>query len=55
VVPFEVSLQVEFGYYLVVPEETAQRPKVAAFRAWVLSEVRDAERGGEARRPRAAG
>ncbi|NIR97568.1 MAG: hypothetical protein GWN54_12955 [Gammaproteobacteria bacterium] len=32
-----------YGYFLVCPEGTEERAKVAAFRAWVLSE---AERDG---------
>ena len=44
--PFEVSLPHELTYYLVCPEATAERPKIAAFRAWLLA---------EAARPRAAG
>ena len=39
--PFELSLcdPVDFGYYLVSPEETADQPKVAAFRDWILEEA----------------
>lgn len=36
--PFELSLSVDFAYYLVCPEESADQPKVAAFRAWILDE-----------------
>ena len=39
--PFELSLcdPVDFGYYIVSPEETAGHPKVAAFRGWILDEA----------------
>jgi LysR family glycine cleavage system transcriptional activator len=36
--PFKLSLPVEFAYYIVCPETTADRPKVAAFRQWLLQE-----------------
>lgn len=39
--PFTLSLPVEFAYYVVSPEASATRPKVAAFREWVLQEARD--------------
>ena len=38
--PFELTLQTDFAYYLVRPDVAEDRPKVAAFRAWVLEEVR---------------
>ncbi len=34
--PFDISLPVEYAYYVVAPEVNAQRPKVAAFREWVI-------------------
>ena len=37
--PFDVALPVNFAYYLVYPEETAERPKVANFRQWILAEI----------------
>ncbi len=37
--PFEVTLPVNFAYYLVYPEETADRPKIAAFRHWIRAEI----------------
>lgn len=37
--PFEVTLPVNFAYYLVYPRETAERPKIAAFRDWILAET----------------
>jgi LysR family glycine cleavage system transcriptional activator len=33
----DVVLLENFGYYLVYPEASHERPKVAAFRAWILS------------------
>jgi LysR family glycine cleavage system transcriptional activator len=40
VCPFELTLPTEFGYYLVCPESDADRPKVAAFRDWLIAEIR---------------
>jgi LysR family glycine cleavage system transcriptional activator len=37
--PFDVSLPVEFAYYVVCPEAFAERPKVKAFRQWLLGEA----------------
>jgi LysR family glycine cleavage system transcriptional activator len=37
--PFEVRLALDFGYWVVSPEATAGRPKVAAFREWLLTEA----------------
>ncbi len=37
--PFELGFPVEFAYYLVYPESNAERPKVIAFRQWLLAEV----------------
>jgi len=36
--PFELSLSVEFAYYLVCPVEAADQPKIAAFRDWINKE-----------------
>ncbi len=36
--PFEMSLPTRFAYYVVSPEETAERPKVRLFRDWLLAE-----------------
>jgi LysR family glycine cleavage system transcriptional activator len=40
--PFDLSLRApgDFAYYVVAPLATAERPLVAAFRDWVLSESR---------------
>ena len=37
--PFDVVLPVNFAYYLVYPEGTADRPKIANFRHWILAEI----------------
>jgi len=34
--PFDISLPVEYAYYVVAPEANSQRPKVAAFREWII-------------------
>ena len=36
---FDVALPVSFAYYLTYPEETADSPKVIAFRDWILSQT----------------
>jgi len=38
--PFTLSLPTEYAYYLVYPENSAEHPKIAAFREWMLSEAR---------------
>ena len=38
--PFTLSLPTEYAYYLVCPQETADRPKIVAFREWLLDEAR---------------
>jgi len=37
--PFDLSLPTEYAYYIVCPEETAERPKIVAFREWLLKEA----------------
>lgn len=45
--PFDLSLSTEYAYYLVCPLETAELPKIVAFREWVLAEARgEAEQQG---------
>jgi LysR family glycine cleavage system transcriptional activator len=39
VVPFDVMLPDEAGYYVVAPEESAETPKVALFRDWLVASV----------------
>ncbi len=38
--PFTLSLPTEYAYYLVCPINTAEQPKIAAFRDWLLGEAR---------------
>ncbi len=38
--PFTLSLPTEYAYYLVCPQSTAEQPKIAAFRDWLLDEAR---------------
>ena len=38
--PFELSFPVKFAYYVVSPLASADRPRVAAFREWLLEEAR---------------
>jgi len=37
--PFDLRLASDFGYYVVYPEKSLKRPKVAAFRDWLFAEV----------------
>jgi LysR family transcriptional regulator, glycine cleavage system transcriptional activator len=37
--PFDVSMPHDLAYYLVCPEATAERPRIAAVRAWLLDEA----------------
>jgi LysR family glycine cleavage system transcriptional activator len=39
VVPFDLVLPAEAGYYVVAPAETADAPKIALFRNWLLASV----------------
>ena len=39
VAPFDLSLALNYSYYLVSAEATAERPKVAVFRQWLLEEA----------------
>lgn len=38
--PFTLSLPTEYAYYLVCPVNTAEQPKIAAFRDWLIGEAR---------------
>lgn len=38
--PFDVSLSARYGYYVVCPLATADRPKIADFRNWLLREAK---------------
>ncbi len=37
VAPFDISSPIEAAYYVVAPEQTADRPKIEAFREWLIS------------------
>jgi LysR family transcriptional regulator, glycine cleavage system transcriptional activator len=37
VVPFKIALPADAGFYLVYPEATADTPKLAAFRQWLVA------------------
>jgi LysR family transcriptional regulator, glycine cleavage system transcriptional activator len=37
--PFDIDMPSDYAYYVVSPEATAERPKVAAFRNWLLTEA----------------
>jgi LysR family transcriptional regulator, glycine cleavage system transcriptional activator len=39
VVPFKITLPANAGFYLVCPEATADTPKLAAFRQWLIASV----------------
>jgi len=39
VVPFDVVLPADAGFYIVAPEETADTPKIAIFRDWLMASV----------------
>lgn len=38
--PFALTLRADAGYYFVTPKGSEKRPKIAAFRDWLLHEVR---------------
>ncbi len=44
VVPFAMKLPAEAGYYVVAPEETADQPKIALFRDWLIAAAAKNER-----------
>jgi LysR family glycine cleavage system transcriptional activator len=39
--PFKQALKAFSSFYLVYPPEAMKQKKVAAFRAWLLAEMRD--------------
>ncbi len=43
VAPFDIRLHSDAAYYFVAPEYTADQPKIAAFRAWLLEAVGEQE------------
>lgn len=38
--PFNISIPIEYAYYLVCPPANLSRPKIKAFRTWLLREAR---------------
>jgi len=44
--PFTLSLPAEYAYYLVYPENTAEHPKIAAFRDWIVAEAKSDSSAG---------
>jgi LysR family glycine cleavage system transcriptional activator len=40
VVPFDISLPADAGFYLVSPEASADTPKLKAFRDWLISQIK---------------
>ena len=46
--PFGPSLSVNYAYYIVCPKQTAERPKIRAFRDWLISEAKADEEGMKA-------
>ena len=41
--PFDLSFPVNFAYHVICPESTADRPRVVAFRDWILREARSGQ------------
>src|SRR5262249_17435626 len=38
-IPFDLPLQMDVAFYLVYPEASAERPKLAWFREWLLGQT----------------
>lgn len=38
--PFDLPLSERFAYFMVYPGETGSRPKIAAFREWIMAEAK---------------
>lgn len=41
--PFDLSVPVSFGYYMVCAKTAVNRPRIVAFREWLIAEARDYE------------
>ena len=41
--PFDIDMPGDYAYYVVTPEAAAERPKVKAFREWLLAEIAASE------------
>ena len=39
--PFDITIHMDFGFFVVCPGQTADLPKNAAFREWLLAESAD--------------
>ncbi len=46
--PFDLELRSQYSYYLTIPPGALDRPKVRAFREWVIEEARKSPLGAEA-------
>jgi LysR family glycine cleavage system transcriptional activator len=44
--PFDLQIETEYSYWIVMPPQYRERPKVAAFRNWLLEEIHGAPPGG---------
>lgn len=42
--PFDLAVPTDFSVYLVAPKATEERPKIAAFRKWLMDEIAGAAR-----------
>ncbi len=49
--PFDVSLPAGYAYYLVYPSAYADRPKILAFREWLLDEAKPESNPSESGQP----
>jgi len=48
-IPFDLPLEMDVAFYLVYPEASAERPKLARFREWLLEQTVASLAGGGAR------
>jgi len=39
VIPFDLTLPMELGFFFVCPQVASERPKIVAFRDWLLVET----------------
>jgi LysR family glycine cleavage system transcriptional activator len=39
--PFDLTLEAPFAFWIVCPKSTAELPKIATFRSWLLKEAAD--------------
>ncbi len=49
--PFAIEIRTDYSYYLVAPESAADRPKVEAFRHWLMNEAKGLARGPDDHSP----